>query len=286
MKRIHFLAAVAIALTACNNDIENPDTYSEPLLISASINENSASRASNDKWSPGDKIGITLASDFVNMEYTTEDGEGEFTGKPIYLKNNANQVDFTAYYPFTGTEGTAPGIISANTSAAYQTDAKQPLIDFLFAQAKNETGKHPKVTFTFAHKMSKVTLIFNNGTGTDVSEISSYTIAGLALDGTFDTATGACAASDDHTGTLALTTETSLILFPQSVQKVTLKITDSNGQNYACDLNFKDNELTSGNNYQFTITVNKNGLTVNESGIIDWGTPVENSTDAGAVDPE
>lgn len=63
----------------------------------------------------------------------------------------------------------------------------------------------------------------------------------------------------------------SLILFPQATagKTVRMKLHDSDEQDYACDLNFGDNAIVSGNNYQYTIKVSKTGLSVNSS-ITKW----------------
>lgn len=293
MKKVFLIAAATIALAACSND----DNYTdEPVAahISATIGKSALSRASETSWAKDDKIGVTMDDRYTNMEYTT-DGSGKFTGTTMYFKNKKEPVTLTAYYPFTGTEGTAAGKVAASTNADNQTPANQVAIDFLFDKKSGILGTDPNVAFTFSHMMSKLTLIFKDGDGADVSKISAYEIGGLILDGTFDTATSVCAATDNAaaapiriepnsvvTGNLL----PSLIIFPQPAANdaVTLKITDTDGQEYACFLNFEDNRLASGNNYLFTITVNKTGLQVNTSTITDWATK-PSATDAGSVNP-
>lgn len=292
MKKIYLLAAATLSLAACNND----NNYAEQPLaaqISASISGSVASRASDDSWAAGDKIGITATvkemQPHVNMEYIT-DGSEKFTGKPIYYYK---PMKLTAYYPFKGTEGVAPGIVEARTDINYQTSENQPKIDFLWDSQESisiEDSK-PVINFSFTHKMSKLTFIFNpsdDGGGIDVGKIVSYKIEGLILDGTFDPETGECTANSEA-GTESLDIAISkgsaeagkavspLIVFPQTPGNgnVTLHIfTDEVDnpealQHYKCSLSFSDGEIKPGNNYLYTITVSKTGLSTKTS-INNW----------------
>lgn len=292
MKKIYLLAAATLALAACNNE----DNYTdEPVAaqITATIGNSPFSRASGASWAANDKIGITMVGKYFNMEYTNVDVDGMFTGNAMYFTNHTDPVNFTAYYPFTGTEGIVPDAIEKSITAEDQTPDNQAAFDFLYAHEEGITGKNPKVAFTFSHMMSKLTFIFKSGNSADVSQIISYSVEGLVQDGTFDTATGECKANSSASAT-SLTIATtdvkegeklpSLIVFPQDGSAAKLRIKDSEGQDYECSLTFDNNRLESGNNYQFTVTVNKTGLTVNKSTITDWDTK-ESSTSAGSVNP-
>lgn len=301
MKKYLLLAAATMALAACNND----DNYvDQPVAaqITATIGNSTLSRASNETWAPDDAIGVTMNDRYVNLKYITENGDGKFAGTTMYFMNKRESVTLTAYYPFAGDENTLPGtdgIIETSTTSARQTADEQPKVDYLYAKEESVTGTNPNVSFTFSHKMGKITFIFKNGNdGTNVSKITSYQIDGLILDGTFNTETGVCAAKTDADSEsliidlrdVDVETEVavpSLIVFPQAAnsETVKLKISDSDGQDYACTLNFEDNCIESGNNYQFTITVNKTGLIVNQSGITDWTTK-KTVANADAIDPE
>lgn len=282
MNKYVLLTAVAIALTACSTEENYID---EPIAaqFSASITQ---SRASNNTWDNGDNIGISMSGRYFNIRYTytTEGNDGVFTGNTMYFKNKQEPVTITAYYPYTGNEGQTPDLIECSTTAVRQTPEEQTKFDFLYAVKENVTGAEPDVNLLFSHRMCKLTIDFLNGNiGTDVRRIVSCVISGLVLDGTFNTATGECAAKTEASATDLTLTPTvtyddenkvrvalpSLLLFPQNVTKVTMKITDNEDQDYSCDLNFAGNRLEPGNNYLYTITVKKTELSVNQS-IIDW----------------
>ncbi len=292
MKKILLFAAATLALAACNNDDEYVDNGPVAVQVTATIGENAMTRASNTSWAVGDKIGITTLrkdeSKYINMKYTTTAGDGVFTGNTMYFQDKTEPVTFTAYYPFTGSEGTAPGIIEAHTSAEYQTADRQPEIDFLHDRRASITGSDPKVNFMFSHRMSKLTLTFKNGTGADVGKITSYSIDGLTLKGTFDPASekGDCVATEtENAETLTIdlaqagvTVENeksipSLILFPQHTgeKQIMLHIYTNDSQHYGCRLQFGGGNLAASNDYQYTITVNRTGLDVEKATIVDWG---------------
>lgn len=294
MKKYYILAAAAISLAACNNDNNYIDGPVEAQFC-ATIGESSVTRASEKKWGSGDQIGITMGDRYTNIKYTTQSGDGVFTGSTLYFKNKREPIDISAYYPFTGPEGSVPEV-NTSTSSDRQTPLEQPKFDFLFASMSNVTGQNPNVSLNFAHMMSKLTLTFENGNeGTDVSKIVSYMIDGLILEGTFNTTSGLCSANPDagaETLSIVLPQGTvvagqavqSLIVFPQPTagKNITLRISDSEGQDYACTLNFGNDGIVSGNNYQYTIKVKKTGLSVN-SEITGWNDIPLNS-EAGSAD--
>lgn len=316
MKKIYFIAAAALLMAGCDRSDDAQPASPVALQVSATIGESSLTRARDSSWDKDDCIGITAivgneeapyVNSFINHKYTT-DGDNKFNGKTIYYYN---PMVISAYYPFMGVEGTEPGNISANTLAANQTSDKQPLIDFLFAEGvlNIEGSKGPEINFNFSHKMSKITLIFENADDNtvddntvddkpvdrnpaDVSKIRSYRIDGLKMAGKFNTAKGDCEADADADSeslviNLSEVPESgeavpSLILFPQEFGDNEVKLTISSDelknkdylQNYSCILKFQGNMLESGNNYQFTIKVTKTGISVNQSTINPWNTIV------------
>lgn len=282
MKKIYLIAAATIALSACSSDTES--YVDEPIAaqISATIGNNAVTRAADTSWGTDDEIGVTMEGRYANIKYTTEEGNGIFKGSPLYFKNKREPVTLIAYYPFSGIEGTALDVIDGYTPSVRQSSDEQAKFDFLFAKKENVTGLNPEVKFDFSHVMSKITLIFKNGTGADVNNITSYTIEGLILKGSFNPTNGICAAQSvdaepidiDLTGVTVVSGESvnPLIVFPQkpAADSILLKIKDNEDQDYACYLNFGNDGLMSGNNYQFTITVNKTGVKVDKSTISDW----------------
>ena len=282
MKKYILLAAAALSLAACDSEDNYiaDNSIQQPIEahISATIGEEVSSRASETKWAAGDSIGVTMGNLYTNVKHITADTDGKFTGSPMYFRNKQDRLTISAYYPFSGTEGSAPAIVEASTRVNRQTLAEQPKFDFLYAQLDNVAGSAPNINLAFKHQMCKLTLIFRNGNGgTDVSKINSCRIDGLVLDGTFNPVTGECAAKNTSASPIEITPTVAdnvelpyFILFPQSVGKVTMRIADSEQQEYSCELKFADNRLVSGNHYIYTIVVKKTALSVEQCTIANW----------------
>lgn len=278
MKTIKYtlIAAVAIAMASCSNHDEPATENDGAATVTANIGE-IVSRAAETSWGNGDAIGISTTStgktQYTNMEYTTT-GNGDFThsgGKAsgIFFQS-MEEVTFSAYYPFSGAEGTEAGTINASTT----DQTKQTSFDFLFAENGTARRTNPNLVLNFKHTMTRLCLKFNTDTqsGFTAADINSATFSldGLKLSGTFDTATGVATATGEATSAWPITanTDAALILFPQSGAdvKVTVAI---DGQNYSCTI---APELAAGTSYTYSINVKKTGLKVGSLTIADWNT--------------
>lgn len=278
MKKFILLAAVAISLAGCTAEDDYIDE-SVAVQISATIGGNSLTRASNSDWDRGDNIGVSMSGRYFNMKYSTQNGDGAFAGTAMFFKDKQEPVTLTAYYPYSGTEGQASPVVEAFTNAERQTASEQPRFDFLYAVKENVTGAAPNVNLKFQHRMSKLTLIFKNGMeGMDiVKNITSCRINGLIQEGTFNPVSGVCSAKAVSASVLSLVPIVkdgdkllSLILFPQTVGKVTINLTDSENQEYSCELSFEENRLEAGKNYLYTIKVQRKEMKIDKFAIVNW----------------
>lgn len=306
MKKIFILAAATLTLAACDNNDTNPVTSSsKPAIITATIEGSVTSRVHDQSWDPNDEIGISStvgegAGPYINIPYTTN-GDGKFTGDDLFFYK---PMTLTAYYPFTGVKGVVPGsngVIEANTLPENQKSDNQRKIDFLWDSQTGFTATDPNVNFKFAHKMSKITFTFESSgpmfgedgikiaDGVDVSTMISYNIAGLGVEGTFNTANGVCAIDESKHDGLEITfaKENSemktrkfspLIVFPQTLNGGSVKLnitTDELNrpdvlQHYNCNLTFSNGEIKPGYHYNYTIQVTKIGLIVGKMTVEDW----------------
>lgn len=287
-------AVLTLALTSCNNNEMETIPYEGPVAaqVSAGIN-GVATRATDAAWANGDAIGISCSSDgdvtkYDNMKYVTVSGNGTFThytGNSEDLANGiffqgTEQVTFSAYYPFTGTEGSPAGEISGSTKD--QTNQKD--FDYLYATGATAAYNSPAVSFTgtdtkFKHKMTRLILIIKASTsdGFSAGDVASgtYSISGIKHSGKFDTATGTATATDGTTNDWTITTTStseertcSMILYPQGgTPSLTFKATIKD-QTYTATIT---PALAASTSYTYTITVKKSGLTVSSCTIEGWG---------------
>lgn len=279
--RLFTFAVLGIALAACTNDTENLNDGPVAAVINAEISDAVATRASGTNWAERDEIGISESRfGYTNVPYRWESGKFTPTGTIIFFQDD-DPTTFSAYYPYDADGGT----LTATTDATAQQN--QPAIDFLYATGATASTHNPEVNFTnnlstggkdcsFHHCMSQITLTFKAGSGVDFNIINptDYTLSGLVLTGSFDTATGT-AETDANAQTADLTMEldgaltSSVILFPQDKASIALSVY-YNSQPYTATLTVPDGALKAGNNYAWTVTVRNKGLSIESAEITPW----------------
>lgn len=279
--RLFTFAALALALAACTNDNENLNDGPVAAVINAEISDAVSTRASGTAWAERDEIGISENRfGYTNVPYRWESGNFTPEGTIIFFQDD-DPTTFSAYYPYDADGGT----LTATTDATAQQN--QPAIDFLYATGATASTHNPEVNFTnnlstggtdcsFHHRMSQITLTFQEGSGVDfkTAKLSSYTLSGLVLEGSFDTATGT-AETDANAQTADLTMElngaltSSVILFPQTKASIGLSVY-YNSQPYTATLTIPDGALKAGNNYTYTVTVRNKDLSISSATISDW----------------
>ena len=271
-----FLAlGCGLMLTACSNEDMVGNLLQEPVeaRVSASIGS-MATHAYDTTWENGDAIGITGGGyTDVRYEYSNGSWTADDAADPIFFQTPYD-VDFTAYYP-QGAE-TANITITAGQQSTVpdkQTGfTPQSQIDFLYGTGTGGVSTGGKVDFSFTHRMSRLVLNFIAGSDVDLADLSSYTLSGLSMTGSFGTATGtayATGAAFDLTMDATGITSSSLILFPQTVTEATLKVV-LGGQNYTATLTFpKANAvqgLESGYSYIYNVTIGDNSENTRSAG--------------------
>ena len=300
------VAAISLLLTAgCSGEENEPGgNASNAAIITASVGKTdnvASTRASETAWDAGDCIGISTSStstkgktNYINIRYQTDGSV--FSPVPgaagedntIYFQGTS-PMEFTAYYPCQGSNGTKPGnngIITRTLTAADQSTANLPDIDYLWAQ-KTAQSSNPRVDFLFSHRMSRLVLNFKAGAGVSLPPDGlAYTLTGLVQEGAFDTSTGEAKATGstpaDLTGLPTTTTTTTTtgqatgttILWPQAANSVRLQLT-LNGITFGAVLTFPSGTaageaLAPSTSYTFNVTVERTGLEIGNADIDGW----------------
>lgn len=260
-----------------------------------------STRASESAWMDGDRIGVSTTSTegltaYTNIQYTATGTGGDFIAvnaagedNTIYFQDK-KPIDFTAYYPYTGANGTRPGtdgIISRTLTAADQLLADLPKTDYLWSNATGITSANPNVNFTFTHRMSRLKLNFVEGSGMDFPTAGlTYTLDGLKQAGSFNTLNGTAAADaaataakleNIHTDISAQSSTSTLILWPQEAATAQLTVFIE-GIPYAATLQLLDlpattpavQGLAAGYSYAYNVKVHKTGIEISGAQITPW----------------
>lgn len=298
-------SVVAVLLAAgCSEENNEPvGNASNAVIVTASIGKAdnvTSTRASNTVWDADDCIGISTSSakgktNYINIQYKTDGSvfnpvsgaAGE--DNTIYFQDTS-PTEFTAYYPYEGVNGTKPGsngVITKKLTVADQSTANLPAIDYLWAQQTAQSS-NPKVDFQFSHRMSRIILNFKAGAGTVLpTDGLTYTLTGLATEGTFNTVTGEAQATGTASTLEKLPTTTTAgqptgtaILWPQPANSVRLQLT-LNGTTFGAALTFPSGTageaLAPSTSYTFNVNVERTGIEISKADIKDW-------TDGGSKD--
>ena len=279
--RFFAFAALALTLAACNNDNENLNDGPVAAQFIADITPATRVNSEGTDWTDGDRIGVTGAG-FTNVPYKRENGKFVTDGTVIYFDDTETHT-FHAYYPYQAEGGT----VTVSTAA----DKQGTGIDFLFASGATGDTHNPEVSFTdktdkggpdnsFQHCMSLIKFTFKAGDGIIFTgmEPADYTLDGLKHEGTFDTATGTTAVTEAAESPITMqlggATTSQVIILPQEVNSsLELKVS-FNGLDYTTTLpnpsKPEANLFSAGYAYTYNITLNNNGITVEEPEITPW----------------
>jgi hypothetical protein len=297
MKRLLYLAAFAATLTACTNDDSSVSDRVE-AKITAGVGVNT--RASETTWEAGDAIGVyvtgvtgttegttsTMASLYTNAKYTISSGANTSSATfsadaadKIYFQDSQETVTFAAYCPYQS-DATA---VTVNTQTGNASADAQREIDLLYASGAQASKKSPAINFTgdneFRHVMSRLELTVKLGTGFDSETLptgATVKLSGLVHEGTL-VLTGENAGSVTHDASAKAVSDwdvtsslSSLILVPQDLSKTPLTVAITvDGQTYSNSTSINPS-MQPGTSYSYSITVNRNGLTVSGSTISPW----------------
>lgn len=299
MKRNKYLVLLAaLALTACGNEEEI--TQGTDGRVALQVTSGIQTRAYNNQWEAGDRIGIyafgtggtTVYDGYVNIPYITQTNgtSGSFSpvtdGTIVYLPTDNAKLDVVAYYPYTAT--LAGNIYTVDVSD--QTSQKD--IDLMAAGTQTADRNNPNVAFNFTHKLCKVEVTLEPGSGMSATELAGLTVefTGQQTAGTFDVTqpTSAVSVTTSTAKPIALQTNAAgtfaegIVLPSDSYDGMSLEITLADKASvFTWPLsNAKEsNNFEAGKKYLYTITVNKTDISVTST-ISNW-TPGNGSGETG-----
>ena len=202
--RFFALAALALALAACNNDNEilNNDG---PVAARFIADIAPVTRASGTTWTGGDRIGVTdIGNDtrYGNVPFILKNGKFEAEEKVIYIEDVKTHT-FRAYYPYNAAGGT----LAATTDATAQAEPachRLPLCFRSHGRQKQPGGelhrqnrqRRCRQLLPPPHEPDNPYLRAGDGVDFSMIKPERYTLGGLILTGTFNTADGIATADD------------------------------------------------------------------------------------------
>ena len=308
MKATKIISACAVlaALVSCSNENELSQQGAEdtPIRIQANIGGITTKAASNIQGSQFDKdesVNVYIYENTTNAgsssgkTYGTSglvtcasDGAGKLNPGSIYYPQNGNGIDVYGVYPTSVTENNSPQEFSVKTNQSGDTDYKAS--DLMYASCVTNHTKGTPVSLTFKHKLSKVTVELEAGTGFQANDLNNAVVkitntsTKCSIDNLNKSGIGAITASSTSAdiqpieiGTWNSTSQDkmSAIVIPQTVNagsqlfEVALNGI-STPYKYKIPTGGSGVKFSEGKEYKYKLTVKIDGIDVNST-ITNWG---------------
>jgi len=249
-------------------------------------------RANDSGFENGDQVGIyvvdnvdgssgtlsTTANHANNVKFTYSTTDNIWTpvaGSEIYWNDSKTKVDIYSYYPYSSSVG-------STTEYPFSVYSEQSISgnyyksDFLWAKASSVTAQTNPVNLYFGHKMSKIVITTTAGAGFTESEFNAVTksvqILGTKLSSKINLSNGAVSV-DNNTENGIIVPKVNgnvftAVLVPQTIVESTVFLNITvNGVEYYYSKGFT---FESNKQYNFTVSVNKNSLSVVSNSVSEW----------------
>ena len=162
-----------------------------PLDLSASVDQEYVTRASDGGFADGDQIGVFVVNyqdeepqplrlsgnHADNVCHTYHEAEGKWTGTyQLYWKDKQTPVDAYGYYPFDGQLSSVeayPFAVQKRQDGVRETGRRlsgYEASDFLWAKAENKLATAGPITLNHHHLMAGIKVILTEGEGFNEGE--------------------------------------------------------------------------------------------------------------------
>ncbi len=288
------LAGIAgvIFLSGCSK-IE-PQSEGVPIRISAGLSM--YTRATDTSFEQGDALGLYLVKwtsgtpgilqgtgnygDNLPFSLTSSGWQTNVTAQ---YPQDGEKLDFYAYYPYVSSSALdGEGYRVHRVAADQRQESAYKGSDLLMASASGVSAGRSAVHLQFSHMLSKMEIEMKAGEGLTLEELTEATIAikGVKTSGKVHLSSKAYQTDETKEdviahGTFSLASEgekvsgVSAIVYPQEIATGTGLIEIGLGGEKYLFTTTKPITLRSGYKSVFTITMSRNGLSV-ETGVTDW----------------
>ena len=208
----------------------------------------------------------------ANIQWT-HDGSDWNSDTDVLYEGANSQQKISAYYPYI--ENYTSGGVAFNLTAEQSADTMKA-DDLLYAAATELSSA--KTGINFKHLMTKLNVSVTS-LGSEVEdgdEINKVEISDLAKAATFYPENGTLTADTELTGsTIAYDNGTTYeaLVFPTACSSVTVKVTMNSGKVFTTtvDLAGINNELAAGTQYNISLQVGQDKVTIGSITASPWG---------------
>ena len=269
------MAAAMMILAGCSNDEnEITDNWNGEIRLSSGVTVQqtraNSTNVPDTQIAKDEVVKVMVAKqssdlhdyDGYTLDFTADGNGGLSSSTLMYYPASGMGVNIYAYHP-------ADAAASFSVQENQSVDEDYCKSDLLYSKAQDYARRKEAHSLTFVHKLCKVTYTLKSGTGSP--DLTDATVKWMNVAKTigFDAATGVVA-TPTITATITPHATYGAVIVPQTVSSGTklLQVTLANGGvlYYTPDT---DQPFNGGKKYNYEITVNLSGLTV-ESTITDW----------------
>lgn len=283
---VGLMVSLLMGISACSDDMPDitvPDSGKVPFEFGAVIDQDNSSRADDNGFADGDRMGIYVVSWHDNRPGTLSatsnlatnlvlrldatDGKWK-SASDIYWPDAETPVDVYGYYPF---DNALSDVHSYSFQVAKdQSDSgneggmgSYEASDFLWACVTNAQPGKP-INLSYKHKMAGVKVTLEEGSGFAANEFGALskivTLDNTLRSASIDLSNGAVAQSGSYDYNIIMNPEADCyraVVVPQTVApgKTTISISlDGAGYSYSRDGGMT---YTSGKLHNFTLKIDK-----------------------------
>lgn len=318
MKATKIISACAVlaALASCSNENELSQQSAEDTAIRIQANvggitTRAASNIQGNQFDNTESVNVyiyehttggpatyTYGNGGNGLVTCTADGNGNLNPGSIFYPQNGNGIDVYGVYPTSVKENSSQFDFSVNTNQSGDTEYKAS--DLMYASCVTDHKKGTPVSLTFTHKLSKVTVELEAGTGFKDSDLNSAVVkitntsTKCSIDKLNKSGIGTITASSTSADITPITIGTwnstskalmSAIVIPQTVTagsqlfEVTLNGI-STPYKYKIPAGGSNVIFSEGKEYKYKLTVKIDGIEV-KSTITDWDNDSSSLPDGG-----
>ena len=206
-------SALVVSMQGCSNEPSDEISSAVELKLKGEIQSPmSRTRVDVNGFETSDKVGVYVSStgslasqnnalDNVAYSYSNGNLVAPADGK-VYWTSNDARLSVYAYYPYAAS-------VADNSAYEFSVAENQSVAadyynsDFITAKVESLVPQEAPVSLTFEHSLSKVNVSLVAGEGITDAELAAaektFTISGLATNGTINLATGAATAGTTKT---------------------------------------------------------------------------------------
>ena len=281
------LLSMCIAFTSCETEVE-PSSERIPIRISLS----SQSRATDDSFENGDKVGLYVSNyangtpstlkttgNHVDNAMFTNNSSTWGSNEQLYWKDNTTSADFYAYYPYQAE-------ISDVNECQFSVLENQSTIEnlqasfFLWGKVEGQTPTESPISIETNHLMSSLRIYLEFDEAMTEEEKEIYNIRDIRISAKTNATINLADGTVTATGSKSKITPFDevdcyrIILVPQENISISLYAYDTE---YTLD---SDITLQPNTHHKLTVSIQKDKLTAGVTfGIGEWNEDEENHSE-------